>query len=149
MIGIERIRKMRKKTNWFWNVIIVFTLIGCTLAFVLHYKNWTSIKEGYLMITSGIYRQQIPLNTINTLEFVPKLPEMQRKNGFSWLAKEKGLFLDSISGQEVYVFVDDLRQRKLHIVHNDSLELYVNLADSLETQNLFDQLNMEGTSSYE
>ena len=101
------------------------------------------------MITSGIYRQQIPLNTINTLEFVPKLPEMQRKNGFSWLAKEKGLFLDSISGKEVYVFVDDLRQRKLRIVHNDSLELYVNLADSLETQNLFDQLNMEGTSSYE
>ncbi len=134
---------MKKKTNWFWNVIIVLTLIGCTLAFGLHYKNWTNIEEGHLKITSGIYRQQIPLETINEMQFVEKLPQMQRESGFSWLAKEKGLFLDSLTGRKVHVFVDDLRQQKLRIVHNDSLELYLNLTDSLETQKLYEELNTD------
>lgn len=131
----------RKRINRFWNVIIVITVVGCAYAFVLHYKNWVDIEEGELKITSGIYRQKVALTDIGQLEFVPKIPEMERKNGFSWLAKEKGVFVDSITGHTVYVFVDDLRQQKLRIQYKDSLQLYVNLADSLETENLFQTVN--------
>ncbi|NKI30920.1 hypothetical protein [Croceivirga thetidis] len=132
---------MKKKNNWFWNIIIILTLVVCLLAFVLHYKNWTKFEEGDFQIVSGIYKQRIPLNEIDGINFVPRIPELQRKNGFSWLAKEKGVFLDSISGSKVYVFVDDLAQQKLEIIHHDSLLIYLNMADSLETLKIFEEMN--------
>ncbi|GGG40603.1 hypothetical protein GCM10011414_07630 [Croceivirga lutea] len=140
---------MKKKSNWFWNVVIALTLIGCTLAFALHYKNYTSIEEGNFKLMSGIYRQQIPLTALNSIEWMPKIPEMERKNGFSWLAKEKGVFIDSITGANIYVFVDDLRQQKVKVTHSDSLLLYFNLADSLETQKIFASLEAAITKKAE
>ena len=137
-ISIEMTRK--KKINRFWNVIIVLTLVGCIYAFVVHYKNWTKIENDELYVTSGIYNQKVALAEISAFEFVPKLPQMERKNGFSWLAREKGVFLDSITGHTVYVFVDDLRQQKLRIQFQDSLQLYLNLADSLETQKIYESI---------
>jgi len=131
-----------KKKNWFWNVVIVVTVITCIAAFVLHYKNWVTIEDDVLEITSGIYSQEISVSEINSIELVSRLPEMERKNGFSWLAKEKGVFLDSISGSKAYVFVDDLRQQKIMLTHSDSLVLYVNLPDSLSTRALYDKLNV-------
>lgn len=141
MITIEPIRKVRKKNSWFWNIVIVLALIGCSLAFVLHYKNWTKIEKDSFKITSGIYSQKIPISQINGVEFVPKLPEMERKNGFSWLAKEKGVFKDSLSGNTAYVFVDDLRQQKVRLIHSDSLLLYFNLSDSLETAKFYEEIH--------
>ena len=132
---------MKKKSNWFWNAVIVLTVIGCAFAFGLHYKNWIEIEEDTLKIISGIYSQKIPLAQINSIEFVSKLPEMERKNGFSWLAKEKGVFKDSISGNTAYVFVDDLRQQKARLIHSDSLLLYFNLADSLETTKFYEEIS--------
>lgn len=131
---------MKKKNNWFWNVLIVVTLIGCILAFVLHYKNWTKIEEGNFQVVSGIYKQRIALDKIDGIKFVPRIPELERKNGFSWLAKEKGVFVDSVTGSRVYIFVDDLKQQKIEVAHHDSLLLYINLNDSLETQSLFETL---------
>jgi len=129
-----------KKKNWFWNVVIVVTVITCIAAFVLHYKNWVMIEDDVLEITSGIYSQEISVLEINSIELVSKLPEMERKNGFSWLAKEKGIFLDSISGNKAYVFVDDLRQQKIMLTHSDSLVLYFNFLDSLETVKYYEAL---------
>lgn len=134
---------MKKRNNWFWNVLIVITLIICVLAFVLHYKNWTKFEEGNFQILSGIYKQRIPLAEIDAINFVPRIPELQRKNGFSWLAKEKGVFLDSISGTKVYVFVDDLKQQKIELIHHDSLLIYLNLKDSLETTQLFERIKSD------
>lgn len=131
---------MKKKSSWFWNIIIVLTVVACIAAFVLHYKNYAKIEEGHFQVVSGIYKQKIPLSEIDGIEFVPRIPELERKNGFSWLAKEKGVFLDSILGTKVYVFVDDLRQQKIKLIHHDSLELYVNLKDSLETIRLYHKL---------
>lgn len=143
LIPTERIRKMKKnKKNWFWNIVILFTLIACISAFVLHYKNWSEFEEGNFQIVSGIYKQRIALDDIDSLIFVDKLPEMERKNGFSWMAKEKGVFKDSLSVAKVYVFVDDLRQQKLRIVHHDSLQLFVNFTDSLETQEVYTRLKI-------
>jgi len=132
---------MKKKSSWLWNGIIVLTVIVCLAAFILHYKNYAKIEEGNFQVVSGIYKQKIPLSKINGIQFVPRIPELERKNGFSWLAKEKGVFIDSIKGTKVYVFVDDLHQQKIKMVHHDSLELYVNLTDSLETLKLYERLD--------
>ena len=123
--------------------MIVITLLVCGLVFVLHYKNWTKFEEGNFQVVSGIYKQKIKLSTVNQVKWVPKIPDLERKNGFSWLAKEKGVFLDSITGAKIYVFVDDLKQQKIEVLHHDSLLLYVNLKDSLETQQLFEKLRSE------
>ena len=133
-------KKMKKKNNWLWNGIIVITIIGCIAAFVLHYKNYVQIKEGELRIYSGIYRQSIPLSELDSISWVARIPEMERKNGFSWLAREKGVFNDSLTLSKTYVFVDDLRQQKIRLVHHDSLKLYINFSDSLETQQLYEKV---------
>lgn len=120
-----------------WNLLIVLTVIFCVLAFVEHYKNWHKIEEGNLRIFSGIYYQKIPLTELDSVTLVEKLPEMERSSGFSWMEKEKGVFMDSITNTKVYVFVDDLYQQKIKVVHHDSIKMYLNLKDSLETQKLY------------
>lgn len=132
-----------KKRHWLWNVLIVLTMIVCFLAFVEHYKNWYKVEEGNLKVLSGIYYQKIPLVALDSVLFVEKLPEMERSSGFSWKAREKGVFLDSVTQTKVHVFVDDLRQQKIKLVHHDSLTLYLNLQDSTETQELFSILQTE------
>lgn len=131
---------MSKKRAWFWNVLILLTVVACIAAFVLHYKNYVDTENNVLSIRSGIYSEQISIDSINEVTMVAKLPKMERKNGFSWLAREKGIFKDSLTQAEVLVFVDDLRQQKIMVVHHDSLRLFLNLADSLDTQSLFGQL---------
>lgn len=120
-----------------WNVLIVLTVIFCVLAFVEHYKNWHKIEEGNLKIFSGIYYQKVPLTELDSVLLVEKLPDMERSSGFSWMEKEKGVFKDTITNTKVYVFVDDLYQQKIKVVHHDSLKMYLNLKDSLETQKLY------------
>ncbi|WP_420321164.1 hypothetical protein [Flagellimonas sp.] len=132
-----------KKRHWFWNVLIVLTLLTCVFVFVIHYKNWHKIEEGELKILSGIYYQKIPISEIDSIMFVARIPEMERSNGFSWAVTEKGVFKDSLTETKVYVFVDDLRQQKIRLVHNDSLKLFLNFKDSLETQKLYHLLNEE------
>lgn len=127
----------KRKRHWLWNVLIVLTLVICVLAFVEHYKNWHKIEEGNLKIFSGIYYQKLPLTELDSVLFVEKLPEMERSSGFSWMEREKGVFKDSITNTKVYVFVDDLYQQKIKLVHHDSLKMYLNLKDSLETQKLY------------
>ena len=132
-----------RKRHWLWNVLIILTLALCVLVFVEHYKNWHKIEEGSFKIFSGIYYQKIPLTELDSVLLVDKLPEMERSSGFSWMEKEKGVFVDSISQTKVYVFVDDLYQQKIKLVHHDSLKMYVNLRDSLETEKLFSILQTE------
>ncbi len=126
-----------RKRHWFWNILIVLTVVLCFLAFVEHYKNWHKIEDGNLRIFSGIYYQKIPLTELDSVLLVDKLPEMERSSGFSWMEKEKGVFIDSITQSKVYVFVDDLYQQKIKLVHHDSLKMYLNLRDSVETQKLY------------
>ncbi|MEM9000630.1 MAG: hypothetical protein AAGB24_10240 [Bacteroidota bacterium] len=132
---------MRKtKNTWLWNSIIVFTLIFCALAFALHYKNWATTENGEFKISSGIYAESVSFSEIDSITWVKKLPEMERKHGFSWLTREKGVFNDSLSMGKVYVFVDDLQQRKIRLVYQDSLQMYVNFRDSTVTRQFYEQL---------
>lgn len=131
---------MKQNKKWLWNGVIVLTIFLCGLAFVLHYKNWEKIEEGNFQVMSGIYKKKIPLTAINEVDFVARIPELERKNGFSWLTREKGVFLDSLTGAKVYVFVDDLKQEKLQVRHHDSLFLYFNHSDSVKTRQVYEKL---------
>ncbi len=132
---------MRKSSkNWFWNIVIVLTILVSIAAFVLHYKNWSKFEDGHFQVISGIYKEKIVLSDINSVGFVEKLPQMERTSGFSWLAREKGVFKDSITASKVYVFVDDLRQQKIRLVYKDSLKLYINFSDSLQTNRVYENI---------
>ena len=131
----------RKKRHWLWNILIFLTVSFCISAFALHYKNWDEIENGEFKILSGAYYQRLSLDHIDSVMMVEKIPEMERAHGFSWLAREKGVFKDSLTDTKVYVFVDDLRQHKIRLVHQDSLKLFINFTDSLKTQRLFNELS--------
>lgn len=129
---------MKKKRHWLWNLLIALTIIVCVLAFIAHYKNWTKIGGDQLQILSGLYYKELRYNDINSVIMVDKIPQMERVNGFSVWAREKGIFKDSLKPNiDVRVFVDDLRQPKIKVVHNDSISLFLNFSDSTETQHMY------------
>jgi len=129
-----------KKRNYFWNVILVITVLICLLAFVVHYKNWTKVESDELKILSGFYYKKLNYSEIDSVILVGKIPPMERLNGFSALEKEKGLFRefkDSLTTKKVHVYADNLSDQKIKVVYNDSSKLYINFSDSLKTQELF------------
>ncbi|CAM4127535.1 hypothetical protein [Zobellia nedashkovskayae] len=135
---------MQKKGHVLWNVLGVITVIICLFAFVLHFKNWTKTDASGFKVLSGFYLQEVPFSTLDSVELIPKIPGMVRLNGFSAMEKEKGIFRefkDSLTENKVYVYVDNLENQKIKIVHHDSLKLFINLKDSVETQQLFDLLS--------
>ncbi|WP_339711472.1 hypothetical protein [uncultured Kriegella sp.] len=130
----------RSKRSWLWNILIVVTIIVCLVAFVAHYKNWTKVSAKDIQILSGAYYRQIQFADLDSVLLVEKIPPMERLNGFSAMAKEKGLFRefkDSLTDKKVYVYLDNFDQQKIKIVYKDSLKLFLNLSDSLETDQLY------------
>ena len=129
-----------KKRHWLWNLILIFTLVICLLAFVVHYKNWTKIEPGSIKMVSGIYYKEIKFAEVDSVSFVDRIPPMERLSGFSALSKGNGIyreFKDSITEKEVHVFVDNFEQQKIKLVYQDSLKLFFNYKDSLETVELW------------
>ncbi len=132
-----------RKTHWFWNLLVVLTVITCLSALTIHYKNWLSVKPNQIQVYSGFYTAKISYSDIDSLQLVPRIPPMERLQGFSALEKEKGIFRefkDSLTDKRVYVFADNISQQKIKIVYYDSLKLYLNLKDSLKTLHLFQEL---------
>ncbi|SHI56985.1 hypothetical protein [Pseudozobellia thermophila] len=135
---------MNKNGHGLWNFLVVLTVIVCLLAFVLHSKNWTKVDDQGLKIISGFYYQNIDFSELDSVELLERIPPMERLNGFSAFEKEKGIFRefkDSLTDKKVYVFVDNLDHSKIKLVHHDSLKLYVNLKDSLDTEQLYQTLS--------
>lgn len=133
----------KDKRHWFWNLLLVLTVIVCASALVMHYKNWVSIKSEHIKVMSGFYSQSVIYDELDSLVFVARIPPMERLNGFSALDKEKGVFRefkDSLTDKKVYVFVDNISQQKIKLVYKDSINLYLNLEDSVQTLNLFNSL---------
>lgn len=125
-----------QKNFWFWNIILAITILVCILVLTLHFKNWITQDQKNIKVISGFYHITIPLVEIDSIVFVERIPPMERLNGFSALEKEKGIFRefkDSLTNKKVYVFVDNINQQKLKLVYEDSLYVYFNLKDSLET----------------
>ena len=127
-----------KKRHWFWNILIVLTIIVCLLSFLAHYKNWIWKKADSIEILSGVYYMDLPFKTMNEVSMVSKIPSLDRKNGFSAWEKEKGIFKDSLNEEKlVYVYVDNLHHQKIRLTYNDSLLLFINLSDSVKTKELY------------
>ncbi len=129
-----------KNTSWLRNLILGLTVVVCSIAFAVHYKNWTTVKGDSITIVSGIYYKKIKFTEVDSVSFVDRIPPMERLNGFSAFSKGKGVyreFKDSLTDKEVYVFVDNFEQQKIKLVYKDSLKLYINHKDSLETQALW------------
>ena len=127
----------KKQRKGLWNFIIVLTLLVCGMVFAMHYKNWIRQEPNQLSILSGFYLQQIPYEEINEVGLVKRIPELERINGFSAWEKEKGIFRDSLKpDNRIYVYVDNLYDEKIRLVYKDSMELYLNLSDSLKTREL-------------
>jgi hypothetical protein len=130
-----------KKRHWFWNILIVLTLLVCLCAFAAHYKNWTRIEPDKMTILSGIYYHDLKFADLDQVEWVHRIPPMVRLNGFSAFEKGKGVyqeFKDTLTDRKVYVFVDNFDQQKIRLVNKDASQLYLNLKDSLETIEMFD-----------
>jgi hypothetical protein len=131
----------RRKRHWLLNLIIVLTVVVCLLAFTAHYRNWTRLKDDRMQLLTGLYFLDLPYTQLDTVLWKEQIPAMERSHGFSFFAREKGVFTDSLSpGRPVYVFVDDLRQYKMEIHYRDTLVLYLNFADSLETHSMYEYL---------
>lgn len=127
-----------KKRHWFWNILIVLTIIVCLLSFLAHYKNWIWKKADRIEILSGVYYMELPFKTMNEVSMVSKIPSLDRKNGFSAWEKEKGIFKDSLNEEKlVYFYVDNLHHQKIRLTYNDSLLLFINLSDSVKTKELY------------
>ncbi len=130
-----------KKRLWFWNILIVLTIIVCSLAFAAHYKNWTRVEPDQMTILSGIYYHDLKYEAIDSVLWVDRIPPMERLNGFSAFDKGKGVFRefkDSLTDKKVYVFVDNYANKKIRFVNKDASQLFLNLKDSTETEALYE-----------
>lgn len=129
---------------------MILAIIASILAFVAHAKNWVRLEENRFRILSGIFYEDIPVRTMDSLVWVDKIPQMERKRGFSAWAFEKGTFADSLFPEKrIRVFVDNLRNQKIKMVYGDTLTLYVNYSDSLQTDELYQQLSVQKSSESE
>lgn len=132
-----------KKWHWFWNLLIVLTLIICGLAFAAHSKNWTKVTPDKFQLLSGFYYKALPFAELDSVEWVDKIPPMQRLNGFSAFDRGKGIyqeFQDSLTDKKVHVFVDNFSHRKIALTYQDSMKLYFNLKDSIATEDMYELL---------
>ncbi|WKB79878.1 hypothetical protein [Cellulophaga omnivescoria] len=126
-----------RKIHWLWNVVIVLTLMVIVAAFMAHYKNWINVESNQFKILSGIYYKKINFTDVNKVEMVDKIPSLERINGFSVSETEKGIFKDSIYNTNVYIFVDKLSTQKIKVTYKDTLQLFFNVSDSLETEKMY------------
>lgn len=132
------------KRLWFWNVVLVLTLIFCVFTLILHFKNWVSVNDGGITVRSGFYNADLPFTAIDSIILVERIPPMERLNGFSALEKEKGIFRefkDSLTNKKVHVFVDNINNQKLKLVYKDSFYVYLNLKDSVQTMELMETMS--------
>jgi len=110
------------------------------MAFGMHYKNWTSTDAQEMKILSGFYYKTLKFSELDSVKLAERIPPMERLNGFSALDKGKGVyreFKDSLTDKKVYVFVDNFSNQKIAVTYQDSLKLYLNFKDSVETQNMY------------
>ncbi|WP_027065279.1 hypothetical protein [Maribacter sp. Hel_I_7] len=132
------------KKNWVWTIALIITVIVCAFVLTLHIKNWVDDDVNSLSLRSGFYNVEIPLNELDSVVLVERIPPMQRLHGFSAFDKEKGVFRefkDSLTDKKVRVFVDNINQNKVKLVYKDSAYVYFNLKDSVGTVQLFQKLS--------
>ncbi|MRI00888.1 hypothetical protein GH721_10150 [Kriegella sp. EG-1] len=130
------------------------TVIISILAFVAHFKNWIAKESNSFRVLSGIYYEKFNYSELDSVAFVPRIPPMERLNGFSAFDKGKGVyqeFKDSLTDKKVHVFIDNFNGRKIRLVKKDASQVFINLKDSVETDELYlmFKTKLEGNVSLE
>ena len=134
----------KKRRHRMLNLLIVVAVLCSILAFVVHSKNWTRLRGDRMQILSGGYYQEIPFGELDSVLWKERIPQMERSHGFSFWAREKGVFVDSLYPRRpVYVYVDDLRQRKIKVRYRDTMVVFLNFEDSMETRTMYQFLKNE------
>lgn len=131
---------MNKKKLWIWNILAVLAVIFSIMAFAAHSKNWISKDSTDMKILSGVYFKRLKYSELDSIKFVERIPPMERLNGFSAMEMGKGVykeFKDSLTDKKAYVFVDNFSSQKIAVTYQDSLKLYLNFKDSLETEAMY------------
>ncbi|MGB5370514.1 MAG: hypothetical protein WBN18_08790 [Flavobacteriaceae bacterium] len=140
----------QKKGFWVWNLLLGFTVVICALAFLSHSRNWIKLKEDRMRIISGFYINNLDFAALDSVVMVERLPPMIRLSGFSAFDKGKGIyreFKDTLTDKKVFVFIDNFSNQKIRLVKKDSDQLFVNLKDSLETDQLFQILQAKASTN--
>lgn len=133
----------KRKRHWGLNLLLILAVIACILAFTAHAKNWVRMEGDRVRILSGIFYEDIRISEMDSLKWVDKIPQMERERGFSAWSFEKGTFKDSLlPDKRIRVFVDNLRHPKIKMVYGDTLLVYLNLSDSLETEVLYQKFEL-------
>ncbi|SFR35036.1 hypothetical protein SAMN04490243_0927 [Robiginitalea myxolifaciens] len=133
-----------KKRHAFWNFILLLSVALCILAFAAHSRNWKKVEDGKLQVLSGFYYLDVPLTEVYELGWQEKVPYLHRSHGFSAGDWEKGVYRDSLRPDvKSYVLVDDWNQGKIHLSWGDSLQLFLNFRDSLETRAFYEELQQK------
>ena len=139
---------VKRKRHWGLNLLLILAIVLCFIAFLAHAKNWVRLEGDRLRILSGIFYEDIPISEMDSLKWVDRIPQMERERGFSAWSFEKGTFRDSLLPEKrIRVFVDDLRHRKIKMVYGDTLVLYLNLTDSLQSDALYRQFEQKKAES--
>ena len=134
---------MNKKKLWIWNILAVLAVIFSIMAFAAHSKNWISKDGTDMKILSGIYFKSLKYSELDSIKLVERIPPMKRLSGFSAMDMGKGVyreFKDSLTDKKAYVFVDNFSSQKIAVTYQDSLKLYLNFKDSLETEAMYEFL---------
>ncbi len=132
----------RRKRQWIWNIVIGITVIICLSAFILHSKNWVKEEEKGFTLITGFYSSEVIFRDVESVEMVPRIPEMERESGFSVWGVEKGIFRDTLEGLEgIRVYVDELKYPKILLQQKGSAPIYFNFRDSLETDLFYRKLS--------
>lgn len=103
-----------------------------------------------MRIISGFYINNLDFAALDSVVMVERLPPMIRLSGFSAFDKGKGIyreFKDTLTDKKVFVFIDNFSNQKIRLVKKDSDQLFVNLKDSLETDQLFQFLQAKASTN--
>lgn len=135
---------MKKKRLWLLNIFLILSVLFCILVFLAHSRNWIRKDGAHLGILSGFYYSELSYDSISSVEWTTQVPQLPREHGFSGGPVEKGVFIDSLNpDRPVRIYIDDWTKRKIRIRQRDSSVLYLNLPDSLETDELYQFLHQQ------
>ena len=131
----------KQKGSWFLSVWVVLAVLISLTAFTLHYKNWFIENPKEIRVISGFYTHKVVFSALDSVVWESKIPPMERNSGFSYNNREKGSYISPDNGTlKAYVFVDNYKNRKIKLVDKDTLVTYINLRDSLATDELYNRL---------
>jgi Domain of unknown function (DUF3784) len=123
-------------------ISIYGVLLAILIAFLLYGYGNTKVKfENTELKISGLYGIELSYSSIDKVELLSEIPKVELKtNGFSLGCVMKGNFkLDKVGKCKLYL--KTIKAPFIKVVYNGSRIMFLNFAESEETENVFQELN--------